>query len=64
MCCEQNDKWKTMHDSMVVHVDENVVTEVLAKLKEHFGNITVSRGKEHNVLGTDIKIQNDGLIEM
>ena len=53
-----------MHDSMVVHVDENVVTEVLAKLKEHFGNITVSRGKEHNVLGIDIKIQNDGLIEM
>ena len=51
-------------DNKISHVEEEVVTGVLETLREHFGNITVSRGKEHNFLGTDIKIRNDGLIEM
>jgi hypothetical protein len=51
-------------DNKISHVDKNVVTDILEKLKGHFGNITVSRGKRHNFLGTDIYIRDDGLIEM
>jgi hypothetical protein len=51
-------------DNKISHVDKDVVTDILEKLKGHFGNITISRGKKHNFLGTDIEIREDGMIEM
>jgi hypothetical protein len=51
-------------DNKVSHVDPAVVTEILEKIKGHFGDIVISRGKEHEFLGMNIKLRDDGLIEI
>ena len=51
-------------DNKVSHKDPAVVTEILNEIKKHFGDITISRGKEHEFLGMDIKLRGDGLIEV
>ena len=41
-------------DNKLSHVEENVVTEILDKVKDHFGELVVSRGNEHTLLGMHI----------
>ena len=47
-------------DNMISHVNSNVVTEVIQKIEEKFGKITVTRGKEHVFLGMNIKFKGNG----
>jgi hypothetical protein len=47
-------------DTKISHVDDKVVTGVIAKLEEKFGEMTVTRGKEHVFLGMNIKFNEDG----
>ena len=51
-------------DNKVSHVDEKVVTEVLELMKGHFGDLTITRGKNHNFLGMNITINDDKNIEI
>jgi hypothetical protein len=40
-------------------VDPSVVTDVIAKIEERFGKMTVTRGKQHVFLGMDIRFKDD-----
>jgi hypothetical protein len=42
-------------DTKISHVDSKVVTKVIKQLEEHFGTMTVTRGKEHVFLGMNIR---------
>ena len=35
-------------DKTISHMDENIVTRVFSELKEHYGDLSISRGKKHN----------------
>ena len=41
-------------DNKVSHVDEEVNTKMIETISEHFGNLTVSRGKKNKFLGMGI----------
>ena len=41
-------------DNKVSHVDKEVNIKVIGTIAEHFGNLTVSRGKKHKFLGMEI----------
>ena len=43
-------------DNKLSHDDPRVVTEVLEAVKEHFGELVISRGDEHDLLGMKIKM--------
>ena len=49
-------------DCKVSHKDATVVTEIINKLKEHFGELQTSRGSTLTFLGIDIEIQKCGKI--
>ena len=51
-------------DNKLSHEDPNVVTEVLEEIKKHFGDITISRGKNHDFLGMNITLRDDGKFEI
>ena len=51
-------------NNKVSHVDEKVVTEVIDLMKGHFGDLVVTRGREHNFLGMNIKLNDDNNIEI
>ena len=51
-------------DNKISHVDPEVVTSVLTLLKQHFGDLSVTRGKKHNFLGMDMLFQNDGTVRI
>jgi len=41
-------------DNKISHVDPDVVTDVIDILRGHFGELTITRGREHNFLGMDL----------
>ena len=41
-------------DNKISHNDPRVVTEVLNAIKEHFGELVISRGNKHDLLGMKI----------
>ena len=43
-------------DNKISHVDPKVVTSVLEAVKEHFGELVISRGNEHDLLGMKITL--------
>ena len=43
-------------DNKISHEDPKVVTEVLEAIKEHFGDLVINRGNEHDLLGMKITI--------
>ena len=43
-------------DNKLSHEDPQVVTDVLNAVKEHFGELVISRGDEHDLLGMKIKM--------
>ena len=46
----------------VSHVDEHTNTRIIESIAEHFGEITVSRGKEHKFLGMYIEFLGNGIV--
>jgi hypothetical protein len=51
-------------DNKVSHVSEDVLTEVIDEVKKHFGELVVSRGKEHTFLGMNLKFKDDGTVHL
>jgi hypothetical protein len=51
-------------DNKISHVDANVVTDVIKKIEEKFGKMTVTRGKEHTFLGMNLTLQEDGTVKI
>ena len=49
-------------DNKVSHVDPEVVSEVINLMKKYFGDLSVTRGKEHRFLGINITIINTKII--
>ena len=49
-------------DNKLSHEDPNVVTEILNKVTDHFGDLVTTRGDAHDFLGIGIKIRKDGLV--
>lgn len=47
-------------DMMLSHDDTNVVTQVIRDIEEHFGEMTVTRGRKHVFLGMDIEFHDNG----
>ena len=47
-----------VYDNKISHKDPRVVTQVINSISEHFGELTVSRGKMHDFLGMNITIEN------
>jgi hypothetical protein len=45
-------------------MSEDVITEVIDKIKEHFGDLVISRGKQHTFLGMNITFNEDGSLEI
>jgi ABC-type proline/glycine betaine transport system permease subunit len=41
-------------------MSEDVLTSVIDKIKTHFGDLVVSRGKEHTFLGMNLTFKDDG----
>jgi Reverse transcriptase (RNA-dependent DNA polymerase) len=46
-------------DMKISHVNPQVVTRIIDSLEEKFGKMTVTRGREHNFLGMNIKYTDD-----
>ena len=51
-------------DNKLSHDDPKVVDSVLSMIKRYFGDITITRGKEHKFLGMNIKLRDDKKIEI
>ena len=47
-------------DNKISHVNPALVTTIIKTIESKFGKMTVSRGKEHEFLGMDIKYNGDG----
>jgi hypothetical protein len=47
-------------DNKISHVKARVVTDIINKIEEKFGKMTVTRGKRHVFLGMDIVFKGDG----
>ena len=41
-------------DNKISHLDSNVVTDVIDIISKYFGELTVTRGSTHNILGMDL----------
>ena len=51
-------------DNKLSHDDPKVMDSVLSMIKRYFGDITITRGKEHEFLGMNIKLRDDKKIEI
>ena len=51
-------------DNKISHVDTNVVTNILEKMREHFGDIKIYRGNSHIFLGIGIVLRDDRKFEV
>jgi hypothetical protein len=47
-------------DNKISHMDDKVVTDVIKKIEDKFGKMTVTRGKEHVFLGMNIDFHENG----
>ena len=46
-------------DNKISHVEPQVVTDIIDRIEKDFGEMTVTRGKEHSFLGMDITFNED-----
>ena len=53
-----------VNDNKVSHVDEAVVTDILQKIEQKFGKMTITRGKEHTFLGMKITFNDDKTVKI
>ena len=51
-------------NNKVSHLDEEVKTNVIEGISEHYGNLAVSRGKKQRFLGMDIEFLADGKLSL
>ena len=51
-------------DNKLSHVDPKVVDSVLKEVSKHFGDLVITRGNEHDLLGMKIKIRKDKKVEL
>ena len=51
-------------DNKLSHMSENVVTSIVGRIKKHFGDLVISRGKEHTFLGMNIKFNDNGSLQI
>jgi hypothetical protein len=47
-------------DNQISHADPKVDTQIIRKIEERFGKMTVTRGKDHVFLGMNITYNDDG----
>ena len=53
-----------VEDRKISHQDSAVVTEVIDLMKKYFGDLTVTRGNNHRLLGMNITIHQNKSIEI
>ena len=51
-------------DNKLLHVDPNMVTDILEVINNHSGDLVISRGDTHDFLGMTIKIRKDKEVEL
>ena len=51
-------------DNKLSHDDPKVVEEILAKVEEHFGSLTIQRGPDYDFLGMNIKFLDNKSVEI
>lgn len=51
-------------NNKISHVNEDIVEEVVTKIKEKFGKMAVTRGKKHVFLGMEIELNDDGTVTL
>ena len=51
-------------DNKASHIDSRVIDDLLDTIKTHFGEIKITRGKNHTFLGMNIQITEDKKIEI
>jgi len=51
-------------DNKISHEDPKVVSEVIRVIHKRFGDTTVHRGRKNNFLGIDMKLKDDGTVEL
>ena len=49
-------------DTKISHKNHEVVSWVINGLEQHFGKMTVKRGKQHTFIGIDIEVNNSGTV--
>ena len=55
--------WYVDNNNKISHVDDTVVNDIIEKIEDKFGKMTVTRGKHHVVLGMDITFNdNNGTV--
>ena len=61
-----NDKQCTIvwyvDDNKLSHMDQKVLDDILEKMKVHFGDLTITKGRKHAFLGMNIEIREDGTV--
>jgi hypothetical protein len=60
---DRNEVWY-VDNNIVSHVDPDVVSNVIAKIQEPFGKMTVTRGKNHTFLGKDFIFHPDETVSI
>ena len=53
-----------VYDNKLLHLDPNVVNDILQEIKKPFGDLVISRGDKHDLFGKNIKIKNDKKVEI
>ena len=51
-------------DTKISHMDKNVLSAVIKNIRNEFGTMTVTRGKEHNFIGINFKLNDDGTVSI
>ncbi len=51
-------------DNKISHVDHRVVSQIVAAIEQHFGKMTVVRGRQHTFLGMEIAFNDDGTVRI
>ena len=51
-------------DNKISHVNSKVVDDIIKKLEEKFGKMTLKRGKEHVFVGMNITFIGDGRVRL
>jgi hypothetical protein len=51
-------------DNKLSYMSEGVLTDVIEKIKVHFGELVVSRGRKHTFLAMNLKFNNDGSLQI
>jgi len=53
-----------MDDNKISHVNPCIVSQIVEAIEQHFGMMTIVRGKKHTFLGMEIDFNNNGTIKI